>query len=71
MQTYDFAVNTSGHVRIDASSAEEATDEFIRTFAQEAVLVTAQQDQIIVLDGIMWENPTVYVEPDDNPGEGE
>ena len=71
MQTYDFAIQTSGHVRIDAESVEAATEEFIEQFAQEPVLVTATQDQILVLDGILWEDPTIYVErsyPDSEEG---
>ena len=70
MKTYDFAVHTSGHVRIDAATEEEALEEFTRTFAHEAVLVTAQQDQIIVLDGIAWEDPTIYVEPEEEETNG-
>lgn len=64
METFDFHVFTSGHVRIDAESEEAATKEFVRTFAQEAVLVTARQDQILVLDGIVYEDPTTYTEPE-------
>lgn len=71
MQTYEFVVHTSGAVRIDAESEEAARAEFERDFAQEAVLVTARQDQILVLSGMAWEDPVIYVDPDESTPEEE
>lgn len=65
METYDFKVHISGNVRIDAENEEAARAEFERDFAQEAVLVTALQNQILVLAGMAWEEPTIYVDPDE------
>lgn len=63
MQTFDFVTHITGHVRIDAETVEEAREEFEEQFAHELVLVTATQDQVLVVQGLAWEAPTIYEEP--------
>ena len=70
MTTFDFQVHMTGNVRIDAATEDEARAEFTAEFAQEPVLVTAQRDQIVVLSGLAWEEPTIYTEPAPDDQEG-
>lgn len=66
LQTYDFAVYLNGNVRIDAVSEEEARREFDDEFAHEPALIAPTQDQIFVVSAIAWEDPTLYVEEEDD-----
>ena len=69
METYEFQVHISGQVRIDAESAEAAQEEFQREFSSCAVLTTPLQDQILVIGGLAWEDPVLWVDPDESTEE--
>lgn len=74
MKTFEFEVNLSGKVRIDADDLEAATQEFREQVSQEPVLITPTHDQIVVITGFTWLDGTEYIErefPDEDEDQGE
>lgn len=66
LNTYDFKVYINGNVRIDATTEEEAREEFNREVAHEPVLIAPTQDQIVVVSAFAWDEPVLFVEDEED-----